>query len=61
MMTFVLAAAVIVGALCIAAALDGATTDAPPVAQCTAMASPGQQEWFCAHCVFHLFGRQCGY
>jgi hypothetical protein len=30
MMTFVLAAAVLVGALCVAVALDGATTEAPP-------------------------------
>lgn len=29
MMTFVLAAAVLVGALCVAAALDGVTTEAP--------------------------------
>jgi hypothetical protein len=30
MMTFVLAAAVLVGALCVATALDGVTTEAPP-------------------------------
>ncbi len=30
MITFILAAAVLVGALCIAVALDGATTEAPP-------------------------------
>jgi hypothetical protein len=30
MITFVLAAAVLVGALCVAVALDGATTEAPP-------------------------------
>jgi hypothetical protein len=30
MMTFVLAAAVLVGALCVAVALDDATTEAPP-------------------------------
>jgi len=30
MMTFVLAAAVLVGALCVAAALDGATPEVPP-------------------------------
>jgi hypothetical protein len=30
MITFVLAAAVLIGALCIAVALDGATTEAPP-------------------------------
>ena len=30
MMTFVLAAAVLVGALCVSVALDGATTEAPP-------------------------------
>jgi hypothetical protein len=30
MMTFVLAAAVLVGALCLAVALDGATTKLPP-------------------------------
>jgi hypothetical protein len=30
MITFVLAAAMLVAALCVAAALDGATTEAPP-------------------------------
>jgi hypothetical protein len=30
MITFVLAAAVLIGALCVAVALDGATTEAPP-------------------------------
>jgi hypothetical protein len=30
MITFVLAAAVLVGALCVAAALGGPTTEAPP-------------------------------
>jgi hypothetical protein len=30
MMTFVLAAVVLVGALCVATALDGVTTEAPP-------------------------------
>ena len=33
MITFVLAAAVLLGALCVAVALDGATTEAPPAAR----------------------------